>query len=158
MKGFDEFFFAHHEEIDLCWRIQLAGYTIYSCPSSVVYHVGGGTLPKGDAKKTFLNFRNNRIMLSKNLPFAKKLWIMPARNLLDAVSAWKSLFTGNSTYFITVIRAHIAFVKWWLFQRSKSIFPKSKTGTVHGYFKGNTAWLYFVKKKRTFLEIVNKTK
>ncbi len=59
MKGFDEYFFAHQEEIDLCWRIQLAGYTVFSCPSSVVYHVGGGTLPKGNSLKTFLNFRNN---------------------------------------------------------------------------------------------------
>ena len=56
MKGFDEYFFAHQEEIDLCWRIQLAGYKIYSCPSSVIYHVGGGTLPRGNSLKTFLNF------------------------------------------------------------------------------------------------------
>ncbi|HQU56910.1 MAG TPA: glycosyltransferase family 2 protein, partial [Chitinophagaceae bacterium] len=63
MQGFDEYFFAHQEEIDLCWRIQLAGYQIYACPKSVVYHVGGGTLPKGNSLKTYLNFRNNRIML-----------------------------------------------------------------------------------------------
>ena len=56
VKGFDEYFFAHQEEIDLCWRIQLAGYEMYSCPESVVYHVGGGTLPKGNSKKTFLEF------------------------------------------------------------------------------------------------------
>ena len=73
MEGFDEYFFAHQEEIDLCWRIQLAGYKIYSCPASVVYHVGGGTLPKGNSRKTYLNFRNNQIMMSKNLPFSKKL-------------------------------------------------------------------------------------
>ncbi|RYF70368.1 MAG: glycosyltransferase family 2 protein, partial [Cytophagaceae bacterium] len=81
--GFDPYFFAHQEEIDLCWRIQLAGHSIYSCPSSVVYHVGGGTLPRGNSKKTYLNFRNNRIMMSKNLPLGTKLWIMPLRNLLD---------------------------------------------------------------------------
>ena len=72
MKGFDEYFFAHQEEIDLCWRMQLAGYKIYSCPSSVVYHVGGGTLAQGNSQKTYLNFRNNKIMLSKNLPFPQK--------------------------------------------------------------------------------------
>ncbi len=60
MKGFDEYFFAHQEEIDLCWRMQLAGYKIYSCPASVVYHVGGGTLPRGNSLKTYLNFRNNQ--------------------------------------------------------------------------------------------------
>ena len=95
MKGFDEYFFAHQEEIDLCWRIQLAGYKIYSCPASVVYHVGGGTLPKTNSLKTFLNFRNNRIMMSKNFPLRKKLWVMPVRSFLDAVSAWKGLLTCN---------------------------------------------------------------
>ena len=66
--GLDEYFFAHMEEIDLCWRMQLAGHTIMVCPSAVVYHVGGGTLPKGNARKVYLNFRNNLIMLAKNLP------------------------------------------------------------------------------------------
>lgn len=157
MEGFDEFFFAHMEEIDLCWRMQLAGYKIYSCPSSVVYHVGGGTLPKGNSRKVFLNFRNNRIMLSKNLPFSKKLWIMPVRNFLDAVSAWKALFTGDGGYFIAVIKAQVAFVIWWLFQKKKSVFPLTRKGTVHGYFKGNTAWLYFARKRKKFSEIVSKT-
>src|ERR1700761_629824 len=68
MGGLDTYFFAHQEEIDLCWRIQLAGHKIYSCPQSVVYHVGGGTLPKGNERKVFLNFRNNLIMMVKNMP------------------------------------------------------------------------------------------
>ncbi len=68
MGGLDTYFFAHQEEIDLCWRMQLAGYKVYSCPQSVVYHVGGGTLPKGNERKVFLNFRNNLIMMAKNLP------------------------------------------------------------------------------------------
>lgn len=157
VKGFDEYFFAHQEEIDLCWRIQLAGYRIYSCPASVVYHVGGGTLPKGNSLKTFLNFRNNRIMLSKNLPFSRKLWVVPVRNFLDAVSAWKGLFTGDPGYFLAIIRAHFAFLKWWLFHRQKSVFPASRKGPLQGYFKGNIAWLHFVKKKNTFSEIVGKT-
>ncbi len=158
VKGFDEFFFAHQEEIDLCWRIQLAGYKIYSCPTSVVYHVGGGTLPKGNSKKTWLNFRNNRIMLSKNLPWQRKLWVMPFRNLLDAVSAWKGLLSGDGGYFIAVIKAHISFVKWWLFHRSKSVFPVKKTGPVAGMLWKNVAWLHFAKKLKTFAEIVGKTK
>lgn len=157
MKGFDEYFFAHQEEIDLCWRIQLAGYKIYSCPTSVVYHVGGGTLPRGNSLKTYLNFRNNRIMLSKNLPLAKKLWIMPYRNLLDAVSAWKGLLTGDGGYFIAIIRAHMAFVKWWLFYKKKSVFPVSRKGKLYGYFPKNIIWLHFAKKKRFFSEIVGKT-
>jgi GT2 family glycosyltransferase len=157
MKGFDEYFFAHQEEIDLCWRIQLAGYRIYSCPASAVYHVGGGTLPRGNSKKTYLNFRNNHIMLSKNLPLGRKLWIMPARNFLDLVSAAKGLLSGDGGYFIAIIRAHAAFVKWWLFYKQRSVFPLSRKGTLSGYLNKNTVWLHFVKKKKVFPEIVGKT-
>jgi GT2 family glycosyltransferase len=158
MKGFDEYFFAHQEEIDLCWRIQLAGYKIYSCPASIVYHVGGGTLKQGKPQKTFLNFRNNKIMLSKNLPFPRKLWTMGVRDLLDAVSAWKGLLSGQGGYFMAIIKAHLAFVKWWLFYRSKSIFPENKKGKLHGLYKGNVVWQHFAKKKKSFSEIVTKTK
>jgi GT2 family glycosyltransferase len=157
MKGFDEYFFAHQEEIDLCWRIQLAGYMIYSCPSSIVYHVGGGTLPRGNSRKTWLNFRNNRIMLSKNLPLKRKLWVMPFRNLLDALSAWKGLLSGDGGYFLAVIRAHISFVKWWLFHRKKSNFPLKRSGKLSGVLPGNVAWLHFARKLNKFSEIVKKT-
>lgn len=157
LGGFDEYFFAHQEEIDLCWRMQLAGYKVYACPSAVVYHVGGGTLPKGNSLKTFLNFRNNRIMLSKNLPWQKKLWVMPVRNLLDAVSAWKGLLSGDGGYFIAVLRAEIAFIRWWLFHRKRSVFPVSRKRKLLGRLNRNIAWLYFVKKKRIFSEIVEKT-
>jgi GT2 family glycosyltransferase len=158
MKGFDEYFFAHQEEIDLCWRIQLAGYKIYSCPSSVVYHVGGGTLPRGNSLKTYLNFRNNRIMMSKNLPFSKKIWIVPVRNFLDGVSAWKGLLTGDGGYFIAILRAQLAFLKWWLFYQKKSVFPLSKKGNLSGYLQKNMVWQHFGKKKKSFDEIVGKTK
>ncbi len=157
MKGFDEYFFAHQEEIDLCWRIQLAGHKIYSCPASVVYHVGGGTLPKTNSAKTFLNFRNNRIMLSKNLPFSKKIWLMPARDLFDAISAWKGLFSGNGGYFIAIIRARLAFTGWWLFHKKKSIVPVTKKGKLFGYWPGNIAWQHFIRKKKNFREIVGKS-
>ncbi|MDP4265609.1 MAG: glycosyltransferase family 2 protein [Bacteroidota bacterium] len=158
MRGFDEYFFAHQEEIDLCWRIQLAGYKIYSCPASVVYHLGGGTLPRGNSRKTYLNFRNNMIMLSKNLPLSRKIWILPFRVLLDLVSAAKGLLSGDGGYFIAVIRARLAFVKWWLLDKKKSVFPVSKKGVLYGISDKNIAWQYFVKKKKTFPEIVGKTK
>ncbi len=157
MKGFDEYFFAHQEEIDLCWRIQLAGYKIYSCPSSVVYHVGGGTLPRGNSLKTYLNFRNNRIMMSKNLPFSKKLWVMPVRNMLDGISAWKGLLTGDGGYFIAILRAQLAFIKWWLFYQKKSVFPSDKKKQLSGYLQKNMVWEHFGKKKKSFTEIVGKT-
>jgi GT2 family glycosyltransferase len=158
LNGFDEYFFAHQEEIDLCWRIQLAGYKIYSCPSSVVYHVGGGTLPRGNSLKTYLNFRNNKIMMSKNLPMSKKLWVMPVRNFLDAVSAWKGLLSGDGGYFIAILRAQVAFIKWWLFYQNKSVFPVTKKGSLAGYLQKNIVWQHFAKKKKLFSEIVGKTK
>ncbi len=158
VNGFDEYFFAHQEEIDLCWRIQLAGYKIYSCPSSVVYHVGGGTLPRGNSLKTYLNFRNNKIMMSKNLPFAKKIWIMPVRNFLDSLSAWKGLLSGDGGYFVAILRAQIAFIKWWLFYQKKSVFPVTKKGNLAGYLQKNIVWQHFAKKKKLFSEIAGKTK
>jgi GT2 family glycosyltransferase len=157
MRGFDEYFFAHQEEIDLCWRIQLAGYKIYSCPSSVVHHIGGGTLPRGNSLKTYLNFRNNLIMLSKNLPLSKKLWVFPVRNFLNAVSAWKGLLTGDAGYFIAIMRAHMAFAKWWFFYKKRSIFPANRKGTLLGLLRKNMVWQHFIKKKKAFTEIVVKT-
>jgi GT2 family glycosyltransferase len=152
--GLDEFFFAHQEEIDFCWRVQLAGYSIYVQPESVVYHVGGGTLPKGNARKVFLNFRNNLIMLVKNLPLQKSLLIVPFRLSLDAVFAWKSLFTGDGTSFMAVIKAHIAFVKW-IFSTSKaSLRPAQKNALLKGRYPGNIVWQYFIRRRKTFVEIV----
>ncbi len=157
VKGFDEYFFAHQEEIDLCWRIQLSGYQIYSCPASVVYHIGGGTLPRGNSLKTYLNFRNNRIMLSKNLPFLQKCWVVPVRNVLDGVSAWKGLLTGDGGYFVAILRAELAFIKWWLFYRGKSVFPPTRKGRLQGFFKKNLVRIHFLGKKKFFSEIVCKS-
>ncbi len=156
LGGLDGYFFAHQEEIDLCWRIQLAGYKVYSCPESVVYHVGGGTLPKGNERKVFLNFRNNLIMMAKNLPAGQLLWKMPCRVLLDSVSAWKSLFAGEAVYFWAILEAHLAFVKWVIFKRKKSVFPKKRHGTLHGWYSGSIVWQYFVTGKKTFTEIVKR--
>lgn len=155
LKGFDEYFFAHQEEIDLCWRIQLAGYSVYSCPSSVVYHVGGGTLAKSNPRKTWLNFRNNRIMLSKNLPFPRSLWVLTVRGLLDGVTAWRSLLTGDKASFKAIVKAQLSFLNWWLFYRKRSVFPARRRKKLQGYLRRNIVWLYFVKKKKTFSEITS---
>lgn len=155
MGGLDEYFFAHQEEIDLCWRMQLAGHKIYVQPESVVYHVGGGTLPKGNSKKTYLNFRNNLIMLSKNLPWASALWKIPFRVALDAVSAWQNLLKGDGGYFIAIVKAHVHFFKWILFDTKQSVFPIKKDGKLSGRYQGLVIWQYFIKKKKTFSEIVD---
>ena len=152
--GFDNYFFAHQEEIDFCWRLQLAGNTICVCPQSVVYHVGGGTLPKGNERKVFLNFRNNLIMLAKNLPLIHALWKIPFRILLDIISAWKTLFSGQGIYFVAIIEAHFGFLKWILFKKKQSIFPENKNGELYGWFKKSIVWEHFVNGKKTFTQIV----
>jgi len=154
MGGLDKYFFAHQEEIDLCWRLQLAGYKVYSCPKSVVYHVGGGTLPKGNERKVFLNFRNNLIMMAKNLPSTQCLWKIPFRFLLDSISAWKSLLAGEGVYFMAILEAHLAFLKWMAIKRKQSIFPKKRGGKLLGWYPGSVVWQYFVMGKKTFSEIV----
>jgi len=154
MKGFDSYFFAHQEEIDLCWRMQLAGYKVFANPSSVVYHVGGGTLPRGNTLKTYLNFRNNQIMLYKNLPWSQKWWKIPFRIFLDMVSAWKGLFIGDGGYFLAILRAHFSFYKWVLFEKKQSIFPQKTTGQLAGVYKGNLVWQHFVKGKKYFSQLI----
>jgi GT2 family glycosyltransferase len=154
MTGFDNYFFAHQEEIDLCWRMQLAGYKLFARPSSVVYHVGGGTLPRGNSLKTYLNFRNNQIMLFKNLPWSQKWWKIPFRIMLDAVSAWKGLLTGDGGYFLAILRAHFSFLSWILFKQNQSIFPKKKDGRLEGLYKGNVVWQHFAKGKNYFSQLI----
>ena len=156
MGGLDTYFFAHQEEIDLCWRLQLAGYKIYSCPQSVVYHVGGGTLPKGNERKVFLNFRNNLIMMVKNMPAGEWLWKIPYRFLLDTVSAWKSLLAGEGVYFLAITEAHLAFIKWLAFKRKESVFPKKRGGKLLGWYSRSIVWQYFVVGRKTFSEIVKR--
>jgi GT2 family glycosyltransferase len=154
MGGLDTYFFAHQEEIDLCWRLQLAGYKVYSCPKSVVYHVGGGTLPKGNERKVFLNFRNNLIMLAKNLPAGQLAWKLPLRMVLDTVSALKSLLVGQAIYFVAIGEAYFGFVKWALFKRGKSVFPRKKDGKLRGLSSRSVVWQYFVRGRKTFTEIM----
>jgi len=154
LNGLDEFFFAHQEEIDFCWRVQLAGYKIYACPTSVVYHVGGGTLPKGNATKVFLNFRNNLVMMAKNLPLSESIWKIPFRFILDTISAFKSLFEGQGTYFIAIFKSHGAFLGWMMSKRDRRFMPLKKQAQLHGWFKGSVVWLHFVKGKTRFAEIV----
>jgi GT2 family glycosyltransferase len=154
LGGLDGFFFAHQEEIDFCWRLQLAGYQVYACPQSVVYHVGGGTLPKGNSRKVFLNFRNNLIMMAKNMPAGMATWKILYRFGLDTVSAFKSLFEGEGKYFIAVFRAHLAFVGWLLFKQKQSIFPASKKGKLQGYLHKSVVCSHFIEGKKTFAEIV----
>ena len=156
VNGFDNFFFAHMEEIDLCWRLQLAGYKIMCCPASVVYHVGGGTLPKGNERKVYLNFRNNIIMLSKNLCMREKIWKLPLRFFLDMVFAFKNLFSGYHASFVAIFEAYISVIKWSFTSKNKSGLKKVSMKKLTGVHKGFIVWDYFIKRKKRFSEIVKK--
>ena len=109
--GLDDSFFAHMEEIDFCWRMKNLGHKVYCCPQSKVYHIGGGTLPKSSARKTYLNFRNNLSLLYKNLPSNRVFWTIAYRIVLDWVAALKFLCSGGLKDYWAVIRAHFAFYR-----------------------------------------------
>lgn len=152
-RGFDAFFFAHMEEIDLCWRIQLMGHSIYAVPASVVYHVGGGTLPKG-FRKTYLNFRNNLIMLYKNLPVAEKIWKLPFRFLLDMITALKALVSKDADMARAIIKAHWDALAWFFSKKNNSTKLVKPLKSLSGVYKGWVVWKYFAQHKKTFTEIV----
>lgn len=153
MNGFDTNFFAHQEEIDLCWRLQLAGYKIYACPSSTVYHVGAGTLPRG-GRKVYLNFRNNLVMLCKNLPYAELVWKLPLRLGLDALSAWKGLFNGDVSFFTAIVKAHFSLFGFILKGKVHRTPTNKRMGKLDGVYLGSLVYQYFIKKKHYFNKIV----
>ncbi|GAC1400070.1 MAG: glycosyltransferase family 2 protein [Sediminibacterium sp.] len=156
LGGLDASFFAHQEEIDLCWRMQLAGYRIMACPQSVVYHVGAGTLPRG-GRKVYLNFRNNLVMLCKNLPWYEKLWKIPVRFCLDAVSAWKGLLTGDKDFFMAIFKAHMAVLKrGFRLGNSQPKQPGKPLQQLQGVYGGVLVWQYFVRHRTRFQEIIKK--
>jgi GT2 family glycosyltransferase len=111
--GLDGRFFAHNEEIDLCWRLRIRGRKLYCLPESYVYHVGGGTLPKSNPMKTFLNFRNNLTMLYKCLPDSELAHVMRVRWFLDYLAAWEMLLLKrNWGDFVAIFKARHAFARW----------------------------------------------
>ena len=155
--GFDPYFFAHQEEIDLCWRIQRRGYKIYACPDSVVHHLGGGTLPRGNSLKTYLNFRNNHLMLIKNLSFGRKCWVVPVRFALDGLSAWKGLFGGDPGYFVSIAKAHWSVLIWLLTRGFKYVWGGSTLNGLEGLTRKNMVWEHFVRGRKRFAEIFPST-
>lgn len=148
--GFDPFFFAHMEEIDLCWRLQRLGYQVWCCPESKVYHVGGGSLPRGNSRKLFLNFRNNLIMLHKNLDAGNRKRVLRVRMLLDAVAALKGLLGGRPAEVLVVLKAHRAYRQWARQEKVDRPLPKRDLGDMAGMYDGSVVWQYFIRGRKTF--------
>lgn len=150
--GLDNAFFAHMEEIDLCWRLKNRGYRIMVEPQSVVFHLGGGTLPQGNPRKTYLNFRNNLFLLYKNLPDEKLVRILFTRLILDGLSSLRFLFQASFGDFFSVFRAHHSFYKGYsvykLFRREEKKFINRSDH--REMYPGSIVKQYFLKKNFTF--------
>lgn len=145
--GFDGRFFAHNEEIDLCWRLKLMGKSIHCVPESKVYHIGGGTLPKNNPMKTYLNFRNNLTMLYKNLRDDELRHVMFIRLFLDYIAALQALFTGRFCDFKAIIRGRRAFKRWLLEYRDirLKIQSERKVDVIKGIGRHSILWQYYIK-------------
>ena len=153
--GFDEHFFAHMEEIDLCWRLQLLGYRLRVIPAARVYHVGGGTLHKLNAHKTYLNFRNSLLMLYKNLEPEKLWWIVFVRHCLDVVASLQFLLKGKFAHSWAIHRAHGSFLlhlgKW---NRERKKTQQLNTHRpLHGVYPHSVVWQYFGKTRKQFTQL-----
>ena len=155
--GLDARFFAHSEEIDLCWRLRLMGRKIYCIPDSQVYHVGGGTLPKSNSMKTFLNFRNNLTMLYKNLPENELRSVMRIRWFLDYLAALQMLFLNrNIGDCKAIFRARKAFKKWLPeFKEDRAEIQRRRIiGRVVERRPYSILWQYYVRGRHRFSELV----
>lgn len=151
--GLDADFYAHMEEIDLCWRLKNAGHKIGYIGNSTVYHVGGSVISYGSPQKLFYNFRNSLILLLKNETFGRLLWLMPCRLILDGVAAFHLLFQGKRVEFKTVIKAHFSFYGSfgkWLKHRRLAQSVKSEKPNRNAIYKGSIIWHYFIKRQKTF--------
>ena len=154
--GLDGRFFAHNEEIDLCWRLRLMGRKIYCIPESEVYHVGGGTLPKSNPMKTYLNFRNNLTMLYKNLSDTELAHVMRMRRFLDYLAAFETLVLNcNWGDFKAIVKARRAFKAW------KHEFDEDRRKIQAGRVKEeipqvynlSIIWQYYAKGKKLFSQL-----
>lgn len=156
--GLDGRFFAHMEEIDLCWRLHSRGYQIVCLPESIVYHVGGATLKKENPRKTFLNFRNNLLMLYKNLPQGELGSVMRIRKILDYMAACFFLLKGDRANFHAVLQArkeYTAIRSQFEADREKNL-QKSVCKDVTGRYKFSILWQAKVRGKRTYAELIKR--
>ena len=153
-EGLDDDFFAHMEEIDFCWRLKNAGYKIMYSPQSKVFHVGGGTLPKASSRKTYLNFRNNIILLYKNLPTPKIAPVFLIRFFLDCNAAFRFLFDSGIKDMFAVFNAHYSF--YALLRKNLKKRRKIKHIHVSNIYNKSILFDYYFKNKKTFQSLNKK--
>lgn len=153
--GLDEDFFAHMEEIDLCWRLKNAGMKIWYCHRSMVYHQGGGTLNKINPQKTYLNFRNNLFLILKNYRlrnvFIKLLW----RMVMDGLAGIRFLIQGQWAHCLAVIRAHFSFYASFgrFYKKRQQLAVTIQGANYTGFYRKSVVWKYFIEKRKRFSDL-----
>ena len=153
--GLDNDFYAHMEEVDLCWRLKNLGYKIGYIAGSTVYHVGGSVISYGSPQKLYYNFRNNLILLIKNEKGTKLLWLFPFRLLLDGVAGFRLLLTGQPRQTYTIIKAHFHVYRGigkWLKRRNeikKMIIRRNEAGI----YRRSIVWDYFLLRRKKFTDL-----
>ncbi len=146
LNGFDEVFFAHQEEIDLCWRAQNKGLKVYCTTDSKVYHLGGATLHNKNPKKTYLNFRNSLLMLTKNLPGTSLPLIIISRLVLDGIAGIQFLLKGEWKHTLAIIHAHFSY-----YRNFATVLEKRGPNKIKKYFYINSLiFNYYVKGNKNF--------
>jgi len=148
--GFDESFFTHQEEVDLCWRLQGMGKIIKYIGGSTVYHLGGATLATQNPKKTFYNFRNSLLMLVKNVSGSRVLFILLLRMLLDGIAAFQLLLQAKPAHFFAVFKAHISF---YVLLPSCIAKRKQIEKQKHYASQKSIVWQYFIRRKRLYTDL-----
>ncbi len=153
--GLDNRFFAHMEEVDLCWRLKARGRGVVCLPDSRVYHVGGGTLGKSDARKTYLNFRNNLLMLYKNLPDDELDRVMRVRRVLDYVALLRFALTGHVEEARAVLRARKEFrkIRPDFEAARRENLSRTTVGNIPERARGSILWAYYVRRCTTFARL-----
>jgi GT2 family glycosyltransferase len=149
--GFDPRFFAHMEEVELCWRLQNKGYKIMYCPQSVVYHLGGGSLPKANPQKTFYNFRNSLWMLAKQLPSRSFYARIVPRLILDVIAAEKFFLQGQFRDFLAVFRAHLAFYR--NYRKLRRQYRQNKSDIPGMLYKRSIVADHFLLGKKSYADL-----
>jgi hypothetical protein len=155
LGGLDKDLYAHMEEVDLCWRMKNAGHRIAYCGSSTVYHIGGSVISYGSPQKIYYNYRNSLVLLLKNLPTSRLLWLLPFRMMLDGVSGLRAFLKGDFKEVGAILKAHGHFylqLPQWLKKRSQSQLLITRPNMKAVYPK-SIIWQYFAKKKTKYTDL-----
>jgi GT2 family glycosyltransferase len=150
LNGFDEDYFAHQEEIDLCWRTQNIGYKVKYVGNSAVFHVGGATLKETDPQKTFLNFRNSLLNVVKNVPKKWFLFVVFSRLLLDGIAGLKFILELRPIHSLAILKAHFSFyTNFYKFLKKRKVLQKKSNYNLHT----SIVWQYFILGRKKFKDL-----